>query len=53
MWIIEKMSLLYIAHQLHIKPQSVYEVIYGHRGQGGLVRKIRKHLAKLPEVKLI
>ena len=50
MWITEKMSLLYISQELHIKPQSVYEVIFGHRGQGGLVRKIRKHLAKLPEV---
>jgi predicted DNA-binding protein YlxM (UPF0122 family) len=53
MWITEKMSLMYISQELHIKPQSVYEVIYGHRGQGGLVRKIRKHLAKLPEVNLI
>ena len=46
----EKMSFSYIAEQLHMKVQSVHEVIYGHRGQGGLVRKIRKHLAKLPEV---
>ena len=53
MWITEKMSLLYISQELHIKPQSVYEVIFGHRGQGGLVRKIRKHLAKLPEVSFI
>jgi predicted DNA-binding protein YlxM (UPF0122 family) len=45
----EKMSFSYIAEQLHMKVQSVHEVIYGHRGQGGLVRKIRKHLAKLPE----
>ena len=50
MWISEKMSFSYIAEQLHIKAQSVHEVIYGHRGQGGLIRKIRKHLAKLPEV---
>ena len=49
MWITEKMSLMYISQELHLKPQSVYEVIYGHRGQGGLVRKIRKHLAKLPD----
>ena len=49
MWISEKMSFSYIAEQLHMKVQSVHEVIYGHRGQGGLVRKIRKHLAKLPE----
>jgi len=45
----EKMSFPYIAEQLHMKVQSVHEVIYGHRGQGGLVRKIRKHLAKLPD----
>jgi len=45
----EKMSFSYIAGQLHMKVQSVHEVIYGHRGQGGLVRKIRKHLAKLPD----
>jgi len=45
----EKMSFSFIAEQLHMKVQSVHEVIYGHRGQGGLVRKIRKHLAKLPE----
>lgn len=45
----EKMSFSYIAEQLRMKVQSVHEVIYGHRGQGGLVRKIRKHLAKLPE----
>ena len=49
MMIHEKMSFSYIAEQLHMKVQSVHEVIYGHRGQGGLVRKIRKHLAKLPE----
>jgi hypothetical protein len=49
----EKMSFSYIAEQLHMKVQSVHEVIYGHRGQGGLVRKIRKHLAKLPEVSFI
>jgi len=49
----EKMSFHYIAGQLHMKVQSVHEVIYGHRGQGGLVRKIQKHLAKLPEVNLI
>ena len=49
MWVSEKMSFSYIAEQLHMKVQSVHEVIYGHRGQGGLVRKIRKHLAKLPE----
>jgi len=45
----EKMSFSYIAEQLYMKVQSVHEVIYGHRGQGGLVRKIRKHLAKLPD----
>ena len=49
----EKMSFSYIAEQLHMKVQSVHEVIYGHRGQGGLVRKIRKHLAKLPEANFI
>ena len=49
----EKMSFSYIAEQLYMKVQSVHEVIYGHRGQGGLVRKIQKHLAKLPEVNLI
>ncbi len=49
----EKMSFPYIAEQLHMKVQSVHEVIYGHRGQGGLVRKIRKHLTKLPEVSFI
>jgi len=49
----EKMSFSYIAGQLHMKVQSVHEVIYGHRGQGGLVRKIRKHLAKLPEANFI
>lgn len=49
----EKMSFSYIAEQLHMKVQSVHEVIYGHRGQGGLVRKIRKHLTKLPEVNFI
>ena len=49
----EKMSFSFIAEQLHMKVQSVHEVIYGHRGQGGLVRKIRKHLAKLPEVSFI
>ena len=49
----EKMSFSYIAEQLHMKVQSVHEVIYGHRGQGGLVRKIRKHLAKLPEASFI
>ncbi len=49
----EKMSFPYIAEQLHMKVQSVHEVIYGHRGQGGLVRKIRKHLAKLPEASFI
>jgi len=49
----EKMSLTYIAEQLHMKLQSVHEVIYGHRGQGGLVRKIQKHLAKLPEASLV
>ena len=49
----EKMSFSYIAEQLHMKVQSVHEVIYGHRGQGGLVRKIRKHLTKLPEVSFI
>jgi hypothetical protein len=47
MWISEKMSFSYIAQQLNLKSQSVHEVIYGRRGQGGLVRKIRKHLAKL------
>ena len=50
MWINERMSFSFIAEQLHIKVQSVHEVIYGHRGQGGLIRKIRKHLAKLPEL---
>ena len=49
----EKMSFSYIAEQLHMKVQSVHEVIYGHRGQGGLVRKIRKHLTKLPEASFI
>jgi predicted DNA-binding protein YlxM (UPF0122 family) len=49
----EKMSFSYIAEQLHMKVQSVHEVIYGHRDQGGLVRKIRKHLAKLPEANFI
>ena len=49
----EKMSFSYIAEQLHMKVQSVHEVIYGHRGQDGLVRKIRKHLAKLPEANFI
>ena len=49
----EKMSFSFIAEQLHMKVQSVHEVIYGHRGQGGLVRKIRKHLAKLPEANFI
>ena len=53
MWVSEKMSFSYIAHQLNQKPQSVHEVIYGRRGQGGLVRKIRKHLAKLPEASFI
>ncbi|MBC8193512.1 MAG: hypothetical protein H8E18_14090 [FCB group bacterium] len=53
MWISEKMSFHYIAEQLHMKVQSVHEVVYGHRGQGGLVRKIRKHLAKLPEASFI
>ena len=53
MWVSEKMSFSYIAEQLHMKVQSVHEVIYGHRGQGGLVRKIRKHLTKLPEASFI
>ena len=53
MWVSEKMSFSCIAKQLHMKVQSVHEVVYGHRGQGGLVRKIRKHLAKLPEVSFI
>ena len=42
----EKMSIGYIATILCMKRQSVHEVFYGRRGQGGLVRKIQKHLKK-------
>ncbi len=49
MWVSDKMSFPYIGEQLYMKVQSVHEVIYGHHGQGGLIRKIRKHLAELPE----
>jgi len=42
----EHMSLGYIATLLYMKRQSVHEVLYGRRGQGGLIRKIQKHLRK-------
>ena len=42
----EQMSLGYIATLLCMKRQSVHEVLYGRRGQGGMIRKIQKHLRK-------
>jgi ERCC4-related helicase len=55
LFIHEKMSIGYIATILCMKHQSVHEVFYGRRGQGGLIRKIQKHLktsGKLPEASL-
>ncbi len=55
LWVTDGKSFPFIADHLHIKRQSVQEAIYGKRNQGGLIRKIRKHLhsqGKLPAVSL-